>query len=118
MVEKLGLDPASEDEKEQKTLIRCTFWKIKTLYLRGEYKASLDLVEQEVKKYQDKYPKLITNFEAQENFSSIEKIANGTDNEKDKGATVKEIKDDQAIQLEESEVPEYILYIFMKYRLL
>lgn len=51
MVEKLGLDPTSEDEKEQKTLIRCTFWKIKTLYLRGEYKAALDLVEQEVKKY-------------------------------------------------------------------
>lgn len=100
-VESLKLDPATNDSKEQLTLMRVQFWQAKSHYLVGDYKKSLELANERVTELTKKYSALISNTKQNpENFSSLEKALNNiTDDaeEEESGATVTEIKDEDAI---------------------
>lgn len=103
--------------------LRINLWKAKTLYLIGDYKESLDQVDEQVNNFLEKHPSLKKEFGNADNYSSLEMAENSMkENKQDaieaEGCTVTEIKDEDTIQIQKSEVSDAITYIFLKYRLL
>jgi len=118
--EDLALTQDSDDPEEQVTSRQLAFWKAKNLYLIGEYKQSLSLADAEVTALLEKYPSLNKEFSSQDasSFSSLEKASLKTvEEDQPEGCTVSEVVE-EAIQIQEVEVPEPLVSTYLKYRLL
>lgn len=115
LADELNLDFKSEDEAERKTALRVGHWKAKTEYAVGFYDKALEIANTWISHLHERYPSLDKKFESADNFTTLDKAIKKLKGEEEKtGCTVTEITD-SAIKLEEKDVPDYIIYIFLKF---
>ena len=84
--------------------MRLSHWEAKGHYLLGDYKTALELADEQVEALEKEHPSLVMKEKYTEGLPALK-------------AAETAIKDDAPL-INDINVPDYVIYIYMKFRLL